>query len=326
MKVTYGQAIREGFSYLLKNHKDVFVLGQGLWSPWYVGSSMTDLDKEFGLDRVIDTPVSEGACTSAAIGASLYGKRPIVVHPRMDFMVLASDSIVNHAAKWCHMFGGQVSPKVTFRGIINRGGEQGAQHSQSLQSWYAHIPGLRVVMPFNVSDARDLLIAAVLSNDPVVYIDDRWLYEEEGHLDQAKDCFISDFQNDVLIEGKDLTLASCSWGSKLAIDAAKALSKVGINAEVIDLKILNPFDSENLIKSVKKTGRLLSVDVSWKTCGISSEIIACVAENINPNILKSKPIRITLPDAPAPTSSVLEKDYFPTVDNIVQKSIELIKL
>ena len=113
-------------------------------SPWYVGSSMTDLEKEFGKDRVIDTPVSEWGVTSAAVGASLYGKKPIVVHPRMDFMIFATDSLVNQAAKWSHMLGGQANPSVTVRGIINRGGEQGAQHSQSLQSWFAHIPGLRV--------------------------------------------------------------------------------------------------------------------------------------------------------------------------------------
>src|SRR5262249_43403398 len=138
--------------------------------------SMTDLDKKFGRERVIDTPVSELACTGAAIGASLCGYRPIVIHPRMDFMVLATDQIVNQAAKWSHMLGGQASPAVTIRAIINRGGEQGAQHSQALHAWFAHIPGLRVVMPATVADARDLLISAVLCDDPVLYIDDRWLY------------------------------------------------------------------------------------------------------------------------------------------------------
>jgi pyruvate/2-oxoglutarate/acetoin dehydrogenase E1 component len=133
-KMTYGAAIREGFRYLLANHRDVFVIGQGLWSPWYVGSSMTDLDKEFGTTRVIDCPVSEMATTGAAVGASLCGYRPIIVHPRMDFMILATDQIVNGAAKWRYMLGGQSSPKVTIRGIVNRGGEQGAQHSQALHA------------------------------------------------------------------------------------------------------------------------------------------------------------------------------------------------
>ena len=142
---------------------------------------MRDLDIKFGTDRIIDTPVSESACTGAALGASITGMRPIVVHPRMDFMLYAMDSIVNEAAKWSFMFGGNSNPKLTIRAILNRGGEQGAQHSQSLHSWFAHIPGLRVVMS-TVKDARDLLIASVLCNDPVIYIDDRWLYEKEEVL------------------------------------------------------------------------------------------------------------------------------------------------
>ena len=165
-KHNYGTAILSAFEYLLENYPEVFVIGQGLWSPWYVGNTMTDLEKNFGVDRVIDTPVSESACTGAAVGASLAGMKPIVVHPRMDFMLYAMDAIVNQAAKWSHMFGGQAHPGVTIRSIINRGGEQGAQHSQALHAWFAHVPGLRVVMPSTVADARDLLIASVFSPTP----------------------------------------------------------------------------------------------------------------------------------------------------------------
>lgn len=164
-KHNYGTAILAAFEYLLENYPEVFVIGQGLWSPWYVGNSMTDLDKKFGIQRIIDTPVSESACTGAAVGASLSGMKPIVVHPRMDFMLYAMDPIVNQAAKWSHMFGGQANPGATIRCIINRGGEQGAQHSQALHAWFAHVPGLRVVMPTTVADARDLLIASVLCKD-----------------------------------------------------------------------------------------------------------------------------------------------------------------
>ena len=183
----YGSAIREGFAYLLTNYPEVFVIGQGLWSPWYVGNSMTDLDKEFGIDRIIDTPVSESACTGAAVGAAIAGMKPVVVHPRMDFMLYAMDSIVNEAAKWSSMMGGQATAGVTVRAIINRGGEQGAQHSQSLHSWFTHIPGLRVVMPATATDARDLLIASVLCKDPVIFIDDRWLYSESDILPEVKE-------------------------------------------------------------------------------------------------------------------------------------------
>ena len=190
--MTYADGLRLGFDWLLANHPDVFVIGQGLWSPWYVGRSMTDLEK-FGKDRVIDSPVSESAVTGAAIGAALSGKKAVVVHPRMDFMLYAMDAIVNQAAKWSHMFGGNTAVPVTIRGIINRGGEQGAQHSQALHSWFAHIPGLRVVMPATVADARDLLVSSVLSSDPVVFIDDRWFYEQVGEL--SDDPNIQDLSN-----------------------------------------------------------------------------------------------------------------------------------
>ena len=176
-KYNYGTAILSAFEYLLKNYREVFVIGQGLWSPWYVGNTMTDLDKKFGVERIIDTPVSESATTGAAVGASLAGMKPIVVHPRIDFMLYAMDAVVNQAANWSHMFGGQANPNVTIRGIINRGGEQGAQHSQSLHSIFAHFPGLRVVVPYSPEDAHNLLIASVKCKDPVLFIDDKWLYE-----------------------------------------------------------------------------------------------------------------------------------------------------
>ena len=323
MKITYAEAIRQGFDFLLSNYPEVFITGQGLWSPWYVGNTMKDLEKKFGKDRVIDTPVSEAATTSAALGASLFGKKPIVVHPRLDFMILASDSIVNQAAKWRHMLGGQTNAALTIRGIINRGGEQGAQHSQSLQSWYAHIPGLRVVMPYSVNDARDLLIASCLSPDPVLYIDDRWLYEEIDTIKPIKLKSLSKFSNKIIKKGNDITIASCSWGVKICLDAASLLKKKGINAEVVDLKVLNPFDDKTLIQSVMKTNRLLSVDISWKTCGISSEIIARVSESIDPKMLISSPARITLPDCPAPSSKELEKYYYPNSNDILKKCLEM---
>jgi acetoin:2,6-dichlorophenolindophenol oxidoreductase subunit beta len=174
---TYGEAICSGFEYVLTTYPEAFVIGQGLWAPWYVGNSMRELEKKFGKERIIDSPVSEMACTGAALGAGLCGYKAIVVHPRLDFMILAVDQIVSQAAKWAHMFGGDCAPSLTIRGIINRGGEQGAQHSQALHSWFAHIPGLRVVMPASVQDARDLLIASILIDEPVLYIDDRWLYD-----------------------------------------------------------------------------------------------------------------------------------------------------
>lgn len=318
-KITYGQAIRDGFQYVLKKYSEVFVIGQGVWSPWYVGSSMTDLEKEFGKDRVIDTPVSELTCTGAAVGAALCNCRPIVIHPRMDFMLLASDAIINQAAKWSHMFSGKSKVPVTIRGIINRGGEQGAQHSQALHSLYAHIPGLRVVMPTTVADARDLLIASVLCDDPVLYIDDRWLYELEEELSPVKELVLSKEKPRIIKTGTDLTLVAAGYSTELCRQAASILKRENISCEVIDLRIINPLDISNIVLSVEKTGRLCVVDGGWKNCGLAGEIIASVLERIDLKRMCNKPMRITLPDAPAPTSSKLEEIYYPSVETIVAK-------
>ncbi len=317
--INYGQAIREGYAFLLANYPEVFVMGQGVWSPWYAGNSMLELEKEFGKDRVIDTPVSEAATTGAAIGASLCGYRPIVLHPRVDFMILAMDSIVNQAAKWSHMLGGQAHPAVTFRAVVNRGGQQGAQHSQALHSWFAHIPGLRVVMPSTVADARDLLIASALSNDPVVYIDDRWLYEQTAELPAAAPLDLRTIKPNILRAGTDVTLVACSYSTKLAMEAADLLAKEGIFAEVVDLRVLNPIDHSVAVNSVQKTGRLVAIDGGWTNCGMAAEIITGVSERIAPPVWKSAPIRITLPDAPAPTSGELEKIYYTDAVRIAEK-------
>ena len=321
----YGTAILSAFEYLLEKYPEVFVIGQGLWSPWYVGNSMTDLDKKFGRDRIIDTPVSESACTGAAVGASLAGLKPIVVHPRMDFMLYAMDAIVNQAAKWSHMVGGQAHPSLTVRAIINRGGEQGAQHSQALHAWFAHIPGLRVVMPYSVKDARDLFIASVLSKDPVIFIDDRWLYENESDLGPIEELDLKLQGPEIIRSGHDITVVASGYSTHLAIKTAENLSKEGMSLEIVDLRVLNPFNSQEIIRSFKKTGRLVVIDGGWKTCGFSSEVIASVVENVAPKYYKNQPQRITLPCAPAPTSKSLEAIYYPNVELVTKQVKNLLK-
>jgi len=324
-RYSYGTAMLAAFEYLLDKYPDVFVIGQGLWSPWYVGNSMTNLEKKFGVHRVIDTPVSESACTGAAVGAALAGMKPIVVHPRMDFMLYAMDAIVNQAAKWSHMVGGQASPGLTIRSIINRGGEQGAQHSQALHAWFAHVPGLRVVMPATVADARDLLIASVLCTSPVIFIDDRWLYELEDNLPTIIERDLSLERPLCLTQGTDMTIVASGYSTLLALNATKELALQGIYAEVIDLRVLNPFYPELIVNSVSKTGRLLAIDGGWSTCGMAGEVIASVAERIPVGTLKKPPLRVTLPNAPAPTSVVLEKAYYPSTEFVVKIAITLLK-
>ena len=320
-QITYSENILKGFKYLLDNDPNIFVIGQGLWSPWYVGNSMTDLDKIYGKERIIDTPVSENAVTGAAVGASLCGAKPIVVHPRMDFMLYAMDPIINQAAKWSYMFGGQANPQLTIRSIINRGGEQGAQHSQMLHSLFANIPGLRVVMPYSVSDARDLLISSVLCKDPVIYIDDRWLYEEKDTITEIEILNLEEQGPKKILPGSDMTIIASGYSTKIAKEAIISFTKeiADCSIELFDLRIINPIQYEVLIKSILKTKRLMVVDGGWKTCGLGAEIISSIVEKIGTNTLLYKPINISLKDCPAPSSRTLENEYYLKKEDILRK-------
>jgi acetoin:2,6-dichlorophenolindophenol oxidoreductase subunit beta len=316
VRTTYSGGILAAFNYLMSTHEEVFVIGQGLWSPWYVGTTMTDLDKTFGRERVIDSPVSELCTTGLGVGAALSGFRPIVVHPRMDFMILATDQIVNQAAKWNHMLGGGNSVPLTIRSIINRGGEQGAQHSQALHAWFAHIPGLRVVMPSTPQDARDLLIASVMCDDPVVFVDDRWLYELESDLPEISEIDLRSVGPAVQREGTDVTLVGCGYATELCRIAATQLAMEGLSSEVIDLRVLNPLDIDPIIASVEKTGLLCAVDGGWRTCGMAGEVIAACVEGMSARGSAPRAARVTLPDAPAPTSKHLEESYYPSAEHV----------
>jgi acetoin:2,6-dichlorophenolindophenol oxidoreductase subunit beta len=312
---TYCQAILEAHVQLLESDPRVFVIGQGLWSPWYVGASMAGLETRFGRHRILDSPISENATTGAAIGAALAGMRPIVVHPRMDFMLLAADPIVNQAANWSYLFSGQANVPVVIRSIINRGGEQGAQHSQALQGLFMHVPGLKIVMPSTPHDAKGLLIAAVCDGDPVMFIDDRWLYAETGDVPEEI------YQVPIGVAavrraGKDATVVATSFLAPRAMEAAKLLERQGIDIEVIDLRSIKPWDRECVINSVRKTHCLVVADAAWKTCGVAAEIAATIAYEAFAH-LHAPVLRVCLPDAPAPMSAHLEECYYIGADDVV---------
>ena len=288
----------------------VFLIGVGVRSPWYMGMTTRDLDKVFGDERMIDIPISENAITGIGIGGAMAGMRPIVNHPRMDFMYLAMDPIFNHASTAHYMFGGKVSVPVTIRGVINRGGEQSTQHSQALQAMFAHVPGLKVVMPSTAYDAKGLLMAAVRDDGPVIYIDDRWLYDDE--CDVPEEAFEVEIGKGVVrVSGNDLTAVAISYPAGLACKAAARLAKEGVSVEVIDPRTLKPLDIDLIRSSVQKTGRLLVIDGAWRTCGMAGEICAQVCEDpATFRALKAPVQRLTLPDCHAPASAVLEEAYY----------------
>jgi pyruvate/2-oxoglutarate/acetoin dehydrogenase E1 component len=314
---SYAQAINETLHQMMEGDSRVFLIGQGVTSPWYVGTTTIGLIDRFGPERVIDTPVSENGVTGVAVGSALAGMHPILMHPRMDFMYYAMDQIANHAANWHYMFGGQLSVPLTIWAIINRGGEQAAQHSQALQAMFAHIPGLKVVMPSNPYDAKGLLVASIEDEDPVVYIDDRWLYDHIGEVPERV-YSVPIGKGIVRKQGKDVTVAATSYMVYEATKAAEALDKEGINVEIIDIRSLKPLDENLLFKSVRKTARLVVADGGWKTCGAGAEIAARVAESDILKELKAPIVRVSLPDAPAPASSALEQVYYPKAEDLVK--------
>jgi pyruvate dehydrogenase E1 component beta subunit len=321
--ISYVHAINEGLHETMGRNKDVFQIGVGINTPWFVGQTMVGLLEKYGEERMFDTPVSENGVMGIAVGAALTGKRPIVTFPRMDFMYYAMDQICNHAAILNYTFGGRVPVPITIRGIINRGGEQGAQHSQALQAVFAHIPGIKVVMPADAYDAKGMLIAAAEQNSPVLYIDDRWLYETatdvpEGYytvpLSGAK----------VVKEGSDITLVASSYMVLEARKAVETLASHGVSAELIDLRSIKPIDSDTIVQSLAKTGRLVIADGGWRTCGVAAEISA-IAADAGFTYLKAPVSRVTLPDIPAPASQQLERCYYPVSEDIVKEALRLLK-
>jgi len=323
-KLGFGLAINEALHQAMEADPSVVLIGQGVKSPWYVGNTCNGLVARFGERRVYDTPVSENAVTGAAVGAAIAGLRPVVVHPRMDFMMYAFDPIINEAANWRYMSGGAAHVPVVFWGIINRAGEQAAQHSQALHSLFAHIPGLKVVAPSTPRDAKGLMLAAIRDDDPVVFIDDRWLYGSEEEVpEEAYDIPIG--QADLLREGADVTLVAFSYLVPKALEAAKVLSDEGVSAEVVDLRSLSPLDMGTVARSVSKTGRVVICDVGWRTGGIGGEIAAQVTEACWGR-LAAPPARVALPDIPAPASRTLEAAYYPGAKEIVDAARSLVRL
>ncbi|MEW6365144.1 MAG: pyruvate dehydrogenase complex E1 component subunit beta [Acidobacteriota bacterium] len=314
-KLTFSLAINEALRQAMMEDPSVVVIGQGVKSPWYVGNTCKGLLEEFGDRRVFDTPVSENAVTGLGVGAAMAALRPVVVHPRMDFMLYAMDPIINQAANWRYMSGGSARVPVVFWGIINRGGEQAAQHSQALHSLFAHVPGLKVVAPSTPCDAKGLMVAAIRDEDPVLFVDDRWLYGLEEDVPEAT-YEVTIGEAVVRRSGKDATIVAFSYLAPKALEAASCLQENGISCEVIDLRSLKPWDAPCVAASVERTGRALVCDVGWRTGGFGAEVAAHVAETCWVQ-LKAPVRRLALPDLPAPASRTLEAAYYPGSGDIV---------
>ncbi len=315
-KCTYGQAIRETCETLLLEDERFFILGEGVDDASGIFGTTLGLAEQFGRDRVVDIPLAENGMTGIAIGAAMAGMRPLFVHMRPDFLLLSLDQLLNHAAKWCYMSGGQVSVPLTIRCIIGRGWGSAAQHSQSVQGLLTHLPGLKVVMPASAYDAKGLLVAAINDPNPVIILEHRWLFDKQGYVPAGiYDVEIGKAR--VCREGRDITIVATSLMVHEAMQAAEKLHEKKINAEVIDLRSVKPWDEECVAESVRKTGRLLVADTGHAYGGVAGEVAAKITETCWHD-LKCPPKRVTLPEAPVPAAHSLEALYFPGWEDVYE--------
>ena len=319
--ITYKDALREAQASCLANDPEVYVIGLGVPGPTGIFGTTSGLMEEFGADRVLDMPASEGGMTGVVLGTAISGMRPIMVHMRVDFAVLSMETLVNQAAKWHYMYGGKMRAPLTVRMIIGRGWGQGPQHSQSLQAWFAHVPGLKVVMPATARDAKGMMIAAVEDDAPVIVIEHRWLYGIKG--DVPEEHFSEPLTGArIMRSGTDVTLAGYSYMALECMRAADMLAEVGISAEVIDLRTLTPVDGDTIAASVGRTGRFIAADTAHSDFGATAEVVAVAVERAF-NSLKKAPVRVGLPPIPTPTSPALADLYYPRAVDIAREAVKL---
>ena len=275
--LTYVDALREAAAQEMRRDPRVFVMGLDVDDHKAIQGSTRGLAEEFGPERVLGTPLSEDAMTGVAIGAAMAGMRPIHVHIRMDFLMLCMNQLVNIAAKSRYMYGGQVKVPLVVRSMIGKSWGQGAQHSQGLHAMFMHVPGLKVVAPSNAHDAKGCLIAAIRDDNPVIFVEHRLLYFSEAYVPEAY-FTVEPGRSRVVTHGNDITVVAVSNMVMECLRAQEMLTDEGIHAEVIDPIWLSPLDSDPIVASAERTGKLLIVDNAWLNCGASAEIAARVAE------------------------------------------------
>jgi acetoin:2,6-dichlorophenolindophenol oxidoreductase subunit beta len=315
-QLKFFQAINEATDLCMAKDPSVYIMGLGVPDPKGIFGTTVGLQHKYGPDRVMDIPTAENGLTGVALGSALIGMRPIITHQRIDFALLAIEQMVNQAAKWHYMFGGQTAVPLVIRMIIGRGWGQGPQHSQSLQAWFAHVPGLKVVMPVTPHDAKGMLISSIEDNNPVIFLEHRWLYDIYGEVPEGV-YRVPLGQGRIARKGNHLTIAATSYMVLEALRAAELLAESRIQVEIIDIRTLRPLDKALILESVKKTGHLLVADTGWKTGGFAGEVLAIVAEEAFDR-LKGPPQRLALADCPTPSTPALAQFCYPRAVDIVR--------
>ena len=315
-ELTMADALNEALREEMRRDPGVFVIGEDVGRHGGLFKVTADLLDEFGSRRVIDSPISEAAITGAGAGAALVGCRPVVELQIFDFVTLAMDQLVNHAAKWRYMSGGQVSVPLVLRGPVSSGIGMAAQHSQTLEAWFVHAPGLVVIMPSTPYDAKGLLKSAIRDDNPVVMLEKRLLYARKGEVPE-EEYVVPIGVADVKREGSDVTVVAAGAPTQLALQAARQLARESIEVEVVDPRTLKPLDIEAIAASVAKTGRLVVVSEGARAGGFASEVVARTLEHVPLSGWRATPVRVTAKDTPIPYSTPLEREVLPSVEDVV---------
>lgn len=319
--MSYMEALRDGMRIAMKNDPNVFLAGEDVGAFGGCFGQTQGLFEEFGPKRIIDTPISETAILGLATGAAAVGLRPIVEIMFVDFMGVCMDELLNNAAKMHYMFGGKISVPMVVRAPCGAGFSAAAQHSQSLDSWFAHIPGIKVVAPGSPADAKGLMLAAIRDNNPVIYLEHKGLFGMTGEVPEG-DYEVPLGKADIKREGRDVTIVTWSAMVNKSLEAAKLLAQDGIEAEVLDLRSIAPLDTGAILDSVARTNRLVIVHEEVLTAGFGGEIAALVADK-GFDLLDAPIKRVAPPDTPVPFSPVLEQAFIPQAPAIVAAVKEL---
>ena len=320
--LSYVDALNEALTLALELDPKVLVLGQGVNDPKGMFGVTTGLHKKFGISRVFDTPLSEEGMTGICTGASMNGLRPVYMHNRPDFLLLAFNQIVSHASKIHYMDNGETNVPMVIWSAIGRGWGSGSQHSQAIQGLLLGVPGLKIIMPSTPYDAKGLMLAAIADNNPVLVFEHRWSMRNKGVVPEGA-YKVSIGKGIYRRKGENLTIVGTSHALELAIQATDELAKEGVTADVIDLRTLKPLDENIILKSLKKTGRILIVDTGWEIGGVCAEIGCLVAEK-GFSFLKGPVRRLGLSDAPTPAGFTLEQFYYPDVKKIIHMIKEMV--
>lgn len=314
-ELTMAEALNEALHEEMETDPSVLVIGEDIAELGGLFKVTDGLLARFGPERVIDSPISEAGIAGSGVGAALVGCRPVVELQISDFVTLTMDQVANHAAKWRYMSGGRVSVPFVIRGPISNGIGMAAQHSQSLEAWFVHTPGLIVVMPSTPYDAKGLLKSAIREPNPVVFLEKRLLYGRRGIVPEGE-YTVPLGVADVKREGRDVTVVAYAQGVHLALQAGRQLAQEGVELEVIDVRTLKPLDLETVAESVRKTGRLVVVSEGARAGGYPSEVVARLVDEVWDSF-RAAPVRVTAKDTPIPYATALEREVLPQVEDVV---------